>query len=352
MLEESITRLETRIRELENPDDQISGVPLHDPYVQSPSDSPQSESVFLAGYGDRPPSSASGNTCLSFSLPPMLIHPVNLDSAASSAGSHSGQPTFRGSSLSTFESQDTWWSAQEPPSHIAQQLYVHQYHLHRFLTLIYQRRVDNFLPQGSQFGFFLNERLFRSSTFQQYPFVHPYRPSQALLSTVYLWGIHISRSDFFRNHESTFLSRALQHTANALSGNHPQKVLHALQSEVLLSYYFFRNGRFLEGRYHSSAAASLAISCGLNKIRSASTFTPNLDLVGNSFTLPAPQDSIEEGERINGFWTVFILDKCWSVALRSPSNLTDSEILGTRIDTPWPLNPHDYEQVRLSTTKR
>lgn len=172
------------------------------------------------------------------------------------------------------------------------------------------------------------------------------------MSTVYLWGIHISRSDFYRNHESTFLSRALQHTANALSGNHPQKVLHALQSEILLAYYFFRNGRFLEGKYHSSAAASLAISCGLNKIRSASNSAPNPDLVGNqSFTLPIPRDTIEEGERINGFWTVFILDKCWSVALGSPSNLTDSETLGTRIDTPWPLNPRDYEQVCHLFTK-
>ena len=52
MLEENIICLETRIQELENPDDQISGVPLHDPYVQSPSDSPQSELVFLAGCGD------------------------------------------------------------------------------------------------------------------------------------------------------------------------------------------------------------------------------------------------------------------------------------------------------------
>ena len=138
MLEENITRLEARIRELENPNDQISGISLHDPYVQSPRNSPSSESFFVAGHGDRPPSSSSGNACLSFRLPPMLIHQVDLESAASSTGSHSGQPGFPGSSLSTFESQDTWWSAQEPPSHIAQQLYVRQYSLHRFLMLIQQ----------------------------------------------------------------------------------------------------------------------------------------------------------------------------------------------------------------------
>lgn len=127
MLEENITRLEARIRELENPDDQISNISLHDPYVQSPHNSPPSESLYLAGYGDRPPSSASGNACLSFGLPPMLMHLLHLGSAASSTGSHSGQPTFlshRGSPLSSIEPQDTWWSAQEPPLHIAQQLYV------------------------------------------------------------------------------------------------------------------------------------------------------------------------------------------------------------------------------------
>jgi hypothetical protein len=166
-----------------------------------------------------------------------------------------------------------------------------------------------------------------------------------LLNTVYLWGLHLSQSDAFRNHESTFLSRALQHTSNALSSSHPQKFLHALQAEILLASYFFRNGRFLEGKYHSSAAASLAISGGLNKIRSVQNSPLIAGFVGDGSRLPPPRNAVDEGERINGFWATLFLDKCWFVALGSPSNFTDDDALGTRIDTPWPLEHSAYEQV-------
>jgi hypothetical protein len=205
---------------------------------------------------------------------------------------------------------------------------------------------DSFLANASQFGFFLNMPLFRSSSVRQFPFGHPYRPSPALLITVYLWGLHLSSNNGFREHESTFLSRALQYTSNALSSSHPKKCLHALQAEILLAYYFFRNGRFLEGKYHASAAASLVLSGGLNRIRSSQTSSSTRSFVGNKYpSLPPPRDAVEEGERINGFWAAFVLDKCWSVALGSPSNFTDDETIGTRIDAPWPLDNVGYEQV-------
>ena len=190
--------------------------------------------------------------------------------------------------------------------------------------------------------------LFRSSSALQYPLGHYYRPSPALLSTVYLWGLHLSRSEALQGHEPTFLSRALRQTSNGLTGSHPQQVLHTLQAEILLAYYFLRNGRFLEGKYHSSAAASLVISSGLNEIRTSRYASSSSNILGNrSPPLPPPRDAVDEGERINGFWTTLVLDKCWSVALSSPSNFTDSERLGTQIDTPWPLENSGYEQVRI-----
>jgi hypothetical protein len=212
--------------------------------------------------------------------------------------------------------------------------------------LIWLISMDNFLLNASQFGFFLNVSHFRSACVLPFPLGHPYRPSPALLSTVYLWGFHLSQSDALRDHESTFRSRALQHTSNALSSSHPQMFLHALQAEILLASYFFRNGRLLEGKYHSNAAASLTISGGLYRIRRDPSYTN--DIVGGiCITLPPPNDAVDEGERINGFWAALILDKCWSVALSSPSNFTDDETLGTRIDTPWPLDDAGYEQVCL-----
>lgn len=215
------------------------------------------------------------------------------------------------------------------------------------LTTLTTLRINTFVPNSCQFGFFLNETLFHTSAALPLPLGHHHRPTAALLTTVYLVGIHLSTTEALRTHEAIFLTRALRFTSNALSGSHPHKIIHALQAEILLANYFFRTGRLLEGKYHCSAAASLAISCELDKIRSSrSSFSPpESACVPKPFNLAPPQDTIEEGERIHAFWAIFILDKCWSVALGSPSHFTDSEALGTRIDTPWPLTNMEYEQV-------
>lgn len=132
-----------------------------------------------------------------------------------------------------------------------------------------------------------------------------------------------------------------------------------MQAEVLLSQYFFCLGRFLEGRYHANAAVSLVISCGLHKIRPEASephpvasqmgaavnlgFSSNVS--GGLFELSIPIDSVDLGERINIFWSVYNIDKCWSVAVNSPSILVDDAALGTQIDTPWPLDVESYERV-------
>jgi hypothetical protein len=139
------------------------------------------------------------------------------------------------------------------------------------------------------------------------------------------------------------LSRAVRQISTALSGNHPKKVLHIMQAEVLLANYFFRTSRFLEGRYHYNAAVSLSIGAGLHKIRATRPLLPVVHFTAD--IVPAPEDTIEEGEMINGFWTVFILDRWWCACLGTPSLIADSEELGTQIDTPWPLDTEGYERV-------
>ncbi|EKM53301.1 uncharacterized protein PHACADRAFT_175699 [Phanerochaete carnosa HHB-10118-sp] len=63
----------------------------------------------------------------------------------------------------------------------------------------------------------------------------------------------------------------------------------------------------------------------------------------------AAADAVEQGERVDAFWAVYVLDKCWSVALESPSAISDSSTSGTRISTPWPLSIAQYEQGRVAT---
>jgi hypothetical protein len=204
--------------------------------------------------------------------------------------------------------------------------------------------VDNFLPHAFEFGFFLNPGRFRDSIFLAS--IPEQRPIPALLSTVHLLGVHVSERNDLATHEPKLLSRAVRQISSALSGSHPKKALHVMQAEVLLAHYFFRTSRFLEGRYHYNAAISLSMGAGLHKIRGDQTPSPVVHLTGDIQSLmPPPQDAIEEGEMINGFWTVVILDRCLCAWLGTPSLITDNDAPGSQIDTPWPLDMEGYEQV-------
>ncbi|KAK0210098.1 Zn(2)-Cys(6) binuclear cluster domain-containing protein [Desarmillaria ectypa] len=268
VLEENISRVEARIRELENPQQHDPPIILNDPYLVGGSSSNPSVSpgtgVPSLGYG--------------------------------------------------------WWTLPDPPLDIK-----------TFL-------IDKFLDCASEYGFFMNVSRFRSAALD--PSAYYSRPLPALMTTVYLLGIFLSHTPSLTIHEKTFLERALADVSNALSSNyHPQKIVQTIQAEVILAYYFLASGRFLEGKYHVTTAVSLVLSTGLNKVRSdRNTSTSQMSV------LPAPQDAIEEGERVDACWTVLILDKGWAVALASvPNSVCPSDIVGIQLDTPRPLEIQDYE---------
>ncbi|KAK0224807.1 Zn(2)-Cys(6) binuclear cluster domain-containing protein [Armillaria nabsnona] len=262
VLEENISRVEARIRELETPQEQGPPVLLSDPY------------------------SVNGSS-------------LNLELVS---------PLVYG-----------WWTLPEPPLELKTVL------------------IDRFLDCASEYGFFMNVSRFRSAALD--PSAYYYRPLPALMAAIYLLGIFLSHTPSLTVHEKTFLERALTDISGALSNHHPQKFVQTIQAEVLLASYFLASGRFLEGKYHITAALSLGLSIGLNKVRSDRNTSP-----GPATILPAPQDAIEEGERVDACWIILILDKCWAVALASaPSSTCPSDLVGIQIDTPWPLEVQDYE---------
>ena len=175
--------------------------------------------------------------------------------------------------------------------------------------------------------------------FQPYPIGHDSRPAPALIFAVYLWAIFLCPDVSIKVNETAYFDRAVQEAATALLSKHPHKTMHSLQAEVLLANYFFARGRFVEGKHHLAFAVSTALSAGLHRIRSANwMINPNL---------PTPRDSVEEGELILGWWTVFNLDKAWAAGLICSPNFEHSDHpMATQIDTPWPLEMEDYEQVR------
>ncbi|KAJ6511187.1 hypothetical protein C8R45DRAFT_892586 [Mycena sanguinolenta] len=216
----------------------------------------------------------------------------------------------------------TWTLANEPPEDIVRKL------------------VDLFLAYSSEFGFFLNAPRFRQSALLRQPLGHPARPSPALLWAVYLCGLRLSKQAQLIEQEPMFLARALDLTGKGLSGNHPQRVMHNLQAEILLAYYLFASGRFLEGKYHAASAVSLGLSSSVHTIRSANS---------PQSSLPPAQDAIEEGERIHACWAVMVLDKVWAVVLEENPHL-DHQQQNLVVDTPWPLEMDDYGKGRLGRT--
>ncbi|KAJ7594081.1 hypothetical protein C8J56DRAFT_776345 [Mycena floridula] len=217
-----------------------------------------------------------------------------------------------------YSSHDGWWKSPEPPLDIVAMM------------------LDKFLPCASNFGFFLNTTRFRASVLLSTGDIS--RPSNALLSCVYLFGLRMTTSSNTIQHEPELLSRALELTSQGLSTSHPHKVLHTIQAEVLLSHYYLLSGKFLEAGYHSSAAMSLAVAAQLDRLRYDNPRSRYGDIV--------------EGERINAWWTIWTLEHCWGAALASRASISLSSDAVGQICTPWPMEDADYEQGRLESLNR
>lgn len=140
--------------------------------------------------------------------------------------------------------------------------------------------------------------------------------------------------------EPQLFSLVLQSLSSHLD---PSKIVYTLQAEVLTALYLLHNNRRLAASYHVSAAVSIAVACNLHKIRSASIY----GAMQSAITLPPPVDDIEEGERIRAFWTVYILDRGWTLWTHASSALLHESSVSTQIDTPWPMEMHEYEQLPM-----
>ncbi|KAJ7292868.1 hypothetical protein C8J57DRAFT_1041129 [Mycena rebaudengoi] len=222
-----------------------------------------------------------------------------------------------------------------PYQHIPGASQVHdssRYHSSSPLPRAYIHSIDTFLTYAPDWGFFLNVSRFRHDALLDLPIGNHMRPSPALLNTVYLIGITLSGSSDWKMHEQAFLGRTLSSLSLSLSGLHPKRVLHSLQAELLLSTFFFTSGRFLKGRYHATAAISLAAGIKLQKIRSERE-----SISGSVVRALQPfADAIEEGEHIDACWTTLILDRLWSVALDCSVSADHA------VDTPWPLDDYNH----------
>ncbi|KZP34452.1 hypothetical protein FIBSPDRAFT_906516 [Athelia psychrophila] len=297
ILRENITRLEQRIRELEDPEYTSASVTLFDPHAHRRS---YSSSSSVAD------SSGSGVSLSPSPFPPDSPH-----------GSWIGVPS---PSPSPF--REPYHDDMRPPYELATML------------------LEIFLPHRHQCGLEIHVgRLRDSLTLPPVQQRHP-----ALMNAIYLWSCFVSRPAPLSQHESHYLSRALEGLNDAMQ--YADKVVDVIQGSCLLSMYFLANGRVLEGSYHANAAAALCFQWGLHGGISNAPSLGYSDPVAEC-KLDAPKDPIEAGERILTFWQVFNLDRCWSVVCHKPSVIPDTQSNYTSINTPWPLSIEDYEAGRM-----
>ena len=184
-----------------------------------------------------------------------------------------------------------------------------------------------------------------------FPLGNRARPTPGLLHTVHLFGTHFLQPETLLSQETHLLTRAVQHVATDILGAHPDKIIHTLQAEVLLAYYYLRTGFLLQAKHRTGAAVSLALGAGLHKIRSSNISTAStIGIVHDEpFPLPPARNGLQEAERINGFWAVLTLHKFITVALESPAHVCGAlEAPGMQIDTPWPIDMSHYREVRSS----
>lgn len=307
LMREHIARLELRIKELESSDKASPPVTLFDPHAVSP---------YLSESSSSSSHDSPGAFSLSTSASPV---PFPLDADTPSWEDQWG-------SLNEFAASQIAgaFTPDEPPLELAQML------------------LEIFLPHRHQCGLDvhvgrLRESLNRPPSERRHP---------VLMNAIYLWACYMSRPGNLSEHEPLYLSRALTALTDAIAD--PAKVIDLIQAQCILSVYFLSNARLLEGSYHASSAASLAIQWGLHQIGAADG-TPNGVLTewGTSFSLEPPVDAIEQGERILTFWQVYNLDRAWSVALQRPSIIPDSKHPRTAILTPWPQRMEEYEAGEL-----
>ncbi|KAE9409151.1 hypothetical protein BT96DRAFT_984887 [Gymnopus androsaceus JB14] len=182
-------------------------------------------------------------------------------------------------------------------------------------TSLIQPIVDKFLEHGDAFGFFLSPSNFRASVVLPYAIGHHWRPSESLLTTVYFLGCLFSDDPIWNSRSQGYLSSALQYVSI---------------------------GKLVEGRYHITAAMSIGVGSGLNKIRS-----PEMLLMhGNGDgTFPQAGSAVDVGERVIGWWVTVSFNQCWAAAFEVNS-YNDAIITGS--ETPWPLTLEYYAQGHLS----
>lgn len=176
--------------------------------------------------------------------------------------------------------------------------------------------VDLFLPHRNKCALELHIPKFLASLCL--PSTSEHSPHPALVDAMCLAACALSRKPAFRRHEPYLLSQTRKHLAESLA--QADRLFDFVRASAILARYLTFRGRHLEGYSTISTCAQFAIACRLHKITSRVWTESSLWSLSQGSLLAPPMDSVELGERINGFWQVFVLER----AFTSPTGLSSA----------------------------
>lgn len=213
-----------------------------------------------------------------------------------------------------------------------------------------QKLLDIFFAHRHQCAFDVHVDRFRASM----ALAPAQQPHPALLDAMYLMACYFSQMPAAQ--EGYYLQRALTGISSSLQDS--DRLIQIVQASCLIAIYFFSRGRTLEGYYHSSTAARLAVSLGLHQIKSEEWYRLQFDAANvaqpaflafkSSLQLPPPRDSVEYTERVAAFWQVFQVDRAWAVASGLPAALPDDDNSPrARVETTWPTAIGDADMLEF-----
>ncbi|TDL21708.1 hypothetical protein BD410DRAFT_287744 [Rickenella mellea] len=304
-LREKIAKLEEELSQLRDPDFSSPSIVLHDPHAPVP--------PYYSGSSSSSATDSPNSLSLSVSPSPF-------------------------SSIDSVNSPQTPWArlrALTPPV---------PYHSEELPSELRHMLLDIFLPHRHQCGFALHAEHLRSNI--SLPLADQRHP--VLMNAIFLWACFFSRPGPFSQHEAHYLAKTQEALVDALQ--QPKRIIDTIQACAMLAKYYFANGRNLEASFHASSAATMAIHAGLHRTASTQAgLLPWTDVTKGSALLPLdpPKDAAEQGERIAVFWQVFIIDRTLSVALQRPTCIPEDCGFYTRIDTPWPEDIEEYDNMSL-----
>ncbi|KAJ7328366.1 hypothetical protein DFH08DRAFT_1084497 [Mycena albidolilacea] len=188
--------------------------------------------------------------------------------------------------------------------------------------------LDLFLHHFARHPFFFLDPM----QFQQMALLPDLLP-RSLQVAVALWATHVSENPLAESvySEEELLARTAHHIAREIAAGDvlPQRMLHMIQTEVLLSLYYLDYGRLLEANYHRAGASSLAFISGLHQLGASSQ-----NLVVQGENIPIQMGASLRMEMINAFWSVLLINNYCVAASDAPSSMP----YDAPINTPWPTH--------------